>query len=70
MIKKLICKLFTYLRTTVYPAVTIYLLIAYFDKCDLNDEGVCHSSVICEHFNYMLHGSKGCGVFKELKIVK
>lgn len=37
------------------------------DKCDLNDEGVCHSSVICEHFNYMLHGSKGCGVFKELK---
>lgn len=31
MIKKLICKLFTYLRTTVYPAVTIYLLIAYFN---------------------------------------
>ena len=31
MITKLICKLFTYLRTTVYPAVTIYLLIAYFN---------------------------------------
>lgn len=31
MIKKLICKLFTYLRTTVYPSVTIYLLIAYFN---------------------------------------
>lgn len=29
--KKLICKLFTYLRTTVYPSVTIYLLIAYFN---------------------------------------
>ena len=31
MIKKLICKLFTYLRTTVYPSVTIYLLIVYFN---------------------------------------
>lgn len=31
MIKKLICKLFTYLRTTVSPAVTIYLLMAYFN---------------------------------------
>lgn len=31
MIKKLICKLFTYLKTTVYPSVTIYLLIAYFN---------------------------------------
>lgn len=30
MSKKLICKLFT-LRTTVSPAVTIYLLIAYFN---------------------------------------
>lgn len=26
-----LCKLFTYLRTTVYPSVTIYLLIAYFN---------------------------------------
>lgn len=40
------------------------------DKCDLNDGGVCHSSVICEHFNYMLHGGEGCGVFKKLKIEK
>lgn len=31
MIKKLICKMFTYLRTTVYPAVQVYLLIAYFN---------------------------------------
>lgn len=31
MVKKLICKLFTYLKTTVYPSVTIYLLIAYFN---------------------------------------
>lgn len=31
MITKLICKLFTYLRTTVYPAVQVYLLIAYFN---------------------------------------
>ena len=31
MIKKLICKMFTYLRTTVYPVVAIYLLIAYFN---------------------------------------
>lgn len=35
MSKKLICKLFTYLRTTVSPAVTIYLLMAFFnwDMC-------------------------------------
>ena len=25
------CKLFTYIRTTVYPSVMIYLLIAYFN---------------------------------------
>lgn len=31
MSKKLIGKLITYLRTTVYPLVTIYLLIAYFN---------------------------------------
>lgn len=37
------------------------------DKCDLNDEDVCKSSVICKHFKYLLHGSEGCGVFKELK---
>ena len=29
MSKKLIGKLITYLKTTVYPSVTIYLLIAY-----------------------------------------
>ena len=37
------------------------------DQCDLNDEDVCQSSVICKHFNHLLHGSEGCGVFKELK---
>lgn len=31
MSKKLIGKLITYLKTTVYPSVTIYLLIAYFN---------------------------------------
>lgn len=31
MNKKLIGKLITYLRTTVYPSVMIYLLIAYFN---------------------------------------
>lgn len=31
MIKKLICKLLTYLRTTVYPSFMVYLLIAYFN---------------------------------------
>lgn len=31
MIKKLIYKLLTYLRTTVYPAFMVYLLIAYFN---------------------------------------
>lgn len=40
------------------------------DKCDLNDEDVCQTSVICKHFNYMLHGGEGCGVFKKLKIEK
>lgn len=40
------------------------------DNCDLNDEDVCQSSVICKHFNYLLHGSEGCGVFKELKTEK
>lgn len=30
-LRSVICKLFTYLRTTIYPAVTIYLLIAYFN---------------------------------------
>lgn len=30
-LRSVICKLFTYLRTTVYPVVTIYLLIAYFN---------------------------------------
>nr|DAN74380.1 MAG TPA: hypothetical protein [Caudoviricetes sp.] len=37
------------------------------DKCDLNEDGVCRNSVICESFHYLLHGSEGCGVFKELK---
>ena len=37
------------------------------DNCDLDDEDVCQFCAICRHFNYMLHGSDGCGVFKELK---
>lgn len=37
------------------------------DKCDLNEDGVCRNSVICESFHYLMHGSEGCGVFKELK---
>lgn len=36
-------------------------------KCDLHEEDVCKDSVICESFHYLLHGSDGCGVFKELK---
>lgn len=30
-LRNVIYKLLTYLRTTVYPSVTIYLLIAYFN---------------------------------------
>ena len=37
------------------------------DKCDLNDEDVCQTSIICKHFNHLLHGSEGYGVFKKLK---
>ena len=37
------------------------------DKCDLNEGEVCNNSMICESFHYLLHGSEGCGVFKELK---
>ena len=37
------------------------------DKCDLDENYVCKSSVICKFFHYLLHGSEGCGVFKELK---
>ena len=37
------------------------------DKCDLNDEDICKSSVICDSFHLLLNGSKGYGVFKELK---
>ena len=37
------------------------------DKCDFNEDGVCKDSVICESFHYLLHGSEGVGVFKELK---
>lgn len=40
------------------------------DMGDLNEDGVCRNSVICESFHYLLHGSEGCGVFKELKIEK
>lgn len=36
-------------------------------KADLNDEDVCQTSVICKHFNHLLHGSEGYGVFKKLK---
>lgn len=39
------------------------------DKCDLNKEDMCKSSLICKHFHYLLHGYEGeVGVFKELKI--
>lgn len=37
------------------------------DKCDLDEDDVCKSSVICKFFHYLLNGSDGCGVFKELK---
>ena len=37
------------------------------DKCDLHEQGGCKNSVIYESFHYLLHGSEGCGVFKELK---
>lgn len=37
------------------------------DKCDLDKDDVCNSSVICKFFHYLLNGSDGCGVFKELK---
>lgn len=37
------------------------------DKCDLHEQDSCKNSVICESFHYLLHGSDGCGVFKELK---
>lgn len=36
-------------------------------KCDLDEDDVCKTSVICESFHYLLHGSGGYGVFKELK---
>ena len=38
------------------------------DQCDLNEGDICKSSVICKTFHYLLNGSEGCGVFKELKI--
>lgn len=37
------------------------------DKCDLDEDDVCNNSMVCESFHYLLHGIKGCGVFKELK---
>ena len=37
------------------------------DKCDLNENDVCKDSVIYESFHYLMHGSEGVGVFKELK---
>ena len=40
------------------------------DKCDLNEQGGCKNSVICESFHYLLHGRGGYGVFKELKTEK
>lgn len=40
------------------------------DKCDLHEQDSCKDSVICESFHLLLNGSKGCGVFKELKIEK
>lgn len=38
------------------------------DKCDLDEDEVCNNSMVCESFHYLLHGSEGCGVFKELKV--
>lgn len=40
------------------------------DQCDLNVDDICKCSVICDSFHLLLNGSKGCGVFKELKIEK
>lgn len=40
------------------------------DKCDLDEDDVCNNSMICESFHCLLHGIKGYGVFKELKIEK
>ena len=41
------------------------------DKCDLNETGdICKCSVICRSFYELLHGRRGCGIFKELKLEK
>ena len=40
------------------------------DQCDLDEGDICKSSVICKFLHYLLNGSEGCGVFKELKIEK
>lgn len=38
------------------------------DKCDLNKEDMCKSSLICKHFHCLLHGYEDeTGIFKELK---
>lgn len=39
-------------------------------NCDLNVDDICKCSVICDSFHLLLNGSKGCGIFKELKIEK
>lgn len=41
------------------------------DKCDLNKDDICGTSILCEHFHCLLHGYKDeVGIFKELKIEK
>lgn len=38
------------------------------DKCDLDKDDMCNTSLICKHFHCLLHGYEGeVGVFKELK---
>lgn len=39
-----------------------------YDKYDLDEDDLCNNSMVCESFHYLLHGIKGCGVFKELKV--
>lgn len=38
------------------------------DKCDLDKDDMCNTSLICKHFHCLLHGYEDeVGVFKELK---
>lgn len=39
------------------------------DKCDLDKDDICGTSILCEHFSCLLHGTTSkVGIFKELKI--